>query len=221
MLATSLSISAQRPSDAGAASGDYFVAPRVAAIRKLLKHPVNIFPAGLLAGDSAGGEVSPASAGAWWLGHVRPRQEKVLAGELAARDIAYFLPTVHRKSITRGRTRTAEVPLFPGYIFICGSEVDRLTALKTNRLPAIHRVVEGECLRRQLKTLAELIAAGAPLVREARLMAGERVRIKSGPFRGVEGVILRRQGRMELLVAIDFLGQGASMEVEDFNTEPV
>jgi transcription antitermination factor NusG len=128
---------------------------------------------------------------------------------------------VARKSIMRGRTRQVRIPLFPGYIFIYGSEADRLSALKTNRLLTIQQVPDGNCLRRQLISLGQLIAAGAPLVRESRLVAGERVRIKTGLFRGIEGVILRRQGRTELLVSIDFLGQGVSIEIEDCGAEPV
>jgi transcriptional antiterminator RfaH len=111
------------------------------------------------------------------------------------------------------------MPLFSGYIFIYGSDADRLSALKTNRLLTIREVPDGELLRRQLRTFVALIAAGAPLVRESRLTSGERVQIKNGPFRGVEGTILRRHGKTELLVAIDFLGQGASIEIEDCEVE--
>jgi hypothetical protein len=66
-----------------------------------------------------------------------------------------------------------------------------------------------------------LISAGARLTRESRLVAGERVRVKGGPFRDTEGVILRRNGKTELLVAIDFLRQGASLEVDECMLEPI
>ncbi len=162
-----------------------------------------------------------AGATTWWLGHTRPRQEKAVANDLFARRIPFYVPLVTRKAITRGKTRHVRIPLFSGYVFICGSEAVRLSALKTNRLLTIRQVPDGNCLRRQLMSIAQLIAAGAPLVREARLAAGERVRIKTGLFRGIEGIILRRHGKTELLVAIDFLGQGVSIEIEDCSAEPV
>jgi transcription antitermination factor NusG len=102
-----------------------------------------------------------------------------------------------------------------------GDEEDRLSALKTNRLITVQRVPDGEQLRGQLLRLSELIALGAPLVRESRLIAGERVRVKSGPFRDNEGIVLRRNGKTELLIAIDFLQQGAALEIEDCLLEPV
>lgn len=182
---------------------------------------VDLFPANLLSDDALDGHAAGSHAQSWWLAHARPRQEKAIASELLALGIAYYLPLVPRKSITRGRTRSVQIPLFPGYIFVCGAEHDRLRALKTNRIVSIVSVPDGECLRRQLSVFARLIAAGAPLVREARLVPGERVRIKTGPFRDAEGVILRRQGKTELLVGIDFLGQGASLRIEDCGTEAV
>jgi transcription antitermination factor NusG len=97
----------------------------------------------------------------------------------------------------------------------------RVSALKTNRLLTAQSVPNGEQLRLQLLRFAELIASGAPLVRESRLAPGERVRLKAGPFRGTEGVVLRRDRKTKLLVAIDFLQQGASFEVDDCMLEPV
>jgi transcription antitermination factor NusG len=85
----------------------------------------------------------------------------------------------------------------------------------------VRDVPDGERLRVQLLRFAELIALGAPLVRESRLMPGERVRIKAGPFRDTEGVVLRRNGKTELLIAVDFLQQGASLEIDDCMLEPV
>jgi transcriptional antiterminator RfaH len=181
---------------------------------------VDQFPSGLLSGEGLDQDCSD-ECGVWWLAHTRPRQEKAAASALLSRSVGYYLPLVTRKSLLRGRTRLARIPLFPGYVFIFGTDENRLSALKTNRLLTIDKVPDGASLRRQLATFAELIAAGAPLVREARLVAGERVRIKSGLFQGVEGIILRRNGKTELLIAIDFLGQGASIEIEDCNAEPV
>lgn len=179
---------------------------------------IDLYPKDLLTGS---GSIGPAGDRAWWLAHTLPRQEKAVAASLLGRGVAFYVPLVTRKSLVRRRTRVAQIPLFPGYVFLCGSEEDRLSALKTNRLLNVQRVPDGEQLRRQLLRFWELIALGAPLVREARLVAGEHVRVKAGPFQGAEGVVLRRNGRTELLIAIDFLQQGAALEIEDCWLEPV
>jgi transcriptional antiterminator RfaH len=183
--------------------------------------PVDLFPAELLNRSAPLQNNEPSRCHGWWLAHTRPRQEKAVAADLFALSVGFYLPLLTRKSLTRGRPRMARVPLFPGYVFVFGSEEDRLSALKTNRLLTVQYVPDGERLRKDLVQFWELIAAGARLTRESRLTAGERVRIKAGPFRDTEGVVLRRNGKTELLVAIDFLRQGASLEVDECMLEPI
>ena len=195
--------------------------PRLSVRHVPPKVIVNQFPRDVLSVDHATGLHNESGGCAWWLAHTRPRQEKAIAAELHAREVGFYLPLVNRKSLTRGRTRMASIPLFPSYIFIFGNEKDRLSALKTNRLVTLRKVIDGEQLRSQLSKLAMLIAAGMPLVREARLVGGERVRIKAGPFCDTEGVVLRRNGKIELLIAVDFLQQGAALEIDDCMLELV
>jgi hypothetical protein len=86
---------------------------------------VNLFPDDLLAGtresDWAGGERHH-----WWLVYTKSRQEKALAQQLLARDVFFYLPLIKRTSLSRGRTRTADVPLFPGYLFLYGTAAERI-----------------------------------------------------------------------------------------------
>jgi transcriptional antiterminator NusG len=180
----------------------------------------DLYPANLLAGGSSAVRLpacglSKAIASSWWLAHTLPRQEKAVAAALFARNIPYYLPLVTRKSLSRGRTRVARVTLFPGYVFLYGHEEQRLSALKTNRLLTVREAPDGERLRADLEQFSRLIAADAPLLPEARLVEGERVQVKSGPFRELEGTVLRRNGKTRLLIAIDYLQQGASLEVDD------
>jgi transcriptional antiterminator RfaH len=173
---------------------------------------------GVIHGKGPADESTQAS---WWLAHTLPRQEKAVAAALYSRDVAYYLPLVTRKSLSRGRTRVAQITLFPGYIFIRGNEEDRLSVLKTNRVLTVRQAPDGDRLRADLRRFFDLIHAGAPLLPEARLIAGERVRVKAGPFRDQEGVVIRRNGKTRLLIAIDYLQQGASLEVDDCLLERV
>jgi transcriptional antiterminator RfaH len=173
------------------------------------------FPSGLLGDPRMSHAADQRSDCIWWLAHTLPRQEKIVATALVTRGVPYYLPLVTRKSLSRGRTRVARIPLFPGYVFVYGNDDERLQVLKTNRVLVVRHVMEGEKLRADLLRFAELIELGAPLVPEARLVAGNRVRVKAGPFRGQEGVVLRRNGKTRLLIAINYLQRGASLEVDD------
>jgi transcriptional antiterminator RfaH len=179
-----------------------------------------LFPADLLDESQCLSSTAPRLE-AWWLLHTRSRQEKVVAEELRAREVGLYLPLVSRKSLSRGRPREALVPLFASYVFIYGDEHARLAALKTNRVAAVHAVADGEKLRQNLAQIASLIASGAALTPESRLEPGQRVRVKSGPCSGLEGTLVKRQGNSKLVVWIEQLLCGASVEIDDYYVEAI
>ncbi len=121
----------------------------------------------------------------------------------------------------RGRVVQAYIPLFGGYVFMYGNEDERIRCLTTNRVSELLPVEDQWQLRGDLQQLNRLIDMGAPLTIERRLEPGRRVRIRNGPMRGLEGVIThRRGGGRRLLVAVEFLRNGVSVEIDDFMVEP-
>lgn len=176
-----------------------------------------LFPHDLLADDPS----DSALAGSWWLLHTKSRQEKAVTRELRSRRMSFYLPLVPRRSVSRGQPREAQVPLFPSYVFLLGTEEDRMVALRTNRLAAAHNVANGAELRHNLAQIAGLIALGAPLTPEARLEPGQRVRVKSGPCAGYEGTLIKRHGKTRLVIRVEQLLQGASVEIEDYRLEAI
>ena len=94
-------------------------------------------------------------------------------------------------------------------------------SLATNRVLRVLPVNDSNRLIDDLRQIERLIQCNAPLTVESRLQAGSRVRVRSGAFAGVEGVVLRRRGQTRLLVSINFLQQGASVEIDDFCLEPL
>jgi hypothetical protein len=56
---------------------------------------------------------------------------------------------------------------------------------------------------------------------EGRLKAGDRVRVKHGVLGGLEGTIIRRNRKTRLLIAVNYLQQGVSIEIDDFMLEPL
>ena len=53
------------------------------------------------------------------------------------------------------------------------------------------------------------------------LKEGQRVRMRSGPLAGVEGVLKQRRGHHILVLSVDILQQGASARVDASEVEPV
>ena len=74
---------------------------------------------------------------------------------------------------------------------------------------------------RRVADYRKLIDSDVPLTVERRLTRGDRVRVKSGALRGIEGEILRRENGTRLLVAVNYMEQGVSIEIDDFTVELV
>jgi len=157
----------------------------------------------------------------WFALYTKARQEKSLARELLKHRIPFYLPLVKKTNVSRGRTRISQMPLFGGYVFLFGADEERVRCLATNRISRVLVVEQPEQLVFDLRQFRRLIAANAPLTIESRLAPGRRVRVRQGAFAGLEGTVLKRRGETRLLVAINFLQKGASVEIDDFLLEPL
>lgn len=157
----------------------------------------------------------------WWAVYTKARQEKALARELCGYEVPFYLPLIRKDNLIRGRRVSAMLPLFSGYLFVYGSNEERIQALSTNRISKVLPVADGEQLYRDLANVDRLLSSNAAVSLESRLAAGQHVRVKSGAFQGIEGIIISRRGVDRLLVSITYLQQGVSMEVNDFMVEPL
>lgn len=158
----------------------------------------------------------------WWVLYTLARQEKQLCRHLHAAGQNYYCPIIERRYRSPGgRARSSYLPLFPNYVFLCGPETARHQAVTTGCVSRCLPVEDPATFLSELRQLHQLIALGAPLTPEERLSPGMRVRVKTGPFAGVEGVVLKRHSERRLLVMVNFIQRGASMELGDYELEPL
>jgi transcriptional antiterminator RfaH len=177
-----------------------------------LQHEPSAFPDDLFSSEQLA--IDPQSS--WWCFTTHPRAEKAVARRLYAQRVPFFCPTIIKRFRSpSGRLRQSYVPLFPGYLFVAGDESHRLAALQTNKLSRCQLVVDREQLVHDLRAIHRAIELGVPLTPESRIVAGDQIRVRSGPFAGYEGHVLRREGKSRLLLAIKFIEQGVSMEIDE------
>lgn len=146
----------------------------------------------------------------------QPRHEKAVATRLSGRGVECFLPLYeaqHRWS--RGVARV-ELPLFPGYLFTRIAPTDKLQVLTDSSVlrlvtfggqPAA--VPDG-----QIEALREAIARQLRLEPHPYLRLGSRARIHFGPFRGVEGTVIRKNNRTTVVLSIDLIERAVAIEFE-------
>ena len=130
----------------------------------------------------------------WYALHTRSRHEKLIDFYLQKKGIETFLPL---RKITRrwsDRLKKIEEPIFLGYLFVRIPLKNRVEVLQTkgsvrlvgfNGLPTIVPENDIEAIRRFIQE--EISVDPFPYLSE-----GNRVYIRSGPLKGVEGFIVRK-----------------------------
>ncbi|MFO7903452.1 MAG: transcription termination/antitermination NusG family protein [Pirellulaceae bacterium] len=193
----------------------------------ILQQETSVYPEQLLSeppylfDGEVSNEVDDGEERCWWAVYAKSRQEKSLARQLVGHDIPFYLPLIPKDNIIRARRVRSHIPLFAGYLFLFGNEQERVTTLTTNRISRILPVVDQQRLRGDLANIQALIDHNAPLSVERRLQPGDPVRIKSGALKGLEGCVIKRHGKARLLVAVTYLQQGVSVEIDDCALEPI
>jgi len=151
----------------------------------------------------------------WYVAYTLPRHEKSVADHLMYRDVETYLPLY--ASVRKWNRRYAEVelPLFPGYVFVKMVITDRVRVLTH---PGVIRLIgfngtsvaipDGEIER--LKSLLAIWKAEP----YPYLSIGKRVRIKSGPFANLEGLVIRRKGKMRLVVSLESIQRSILLEMD-------
>jgi transcriptional antiterminator NusG len=159
----------------------------------------------------------------WYAVWTRSRHEQVVRDQLTRKHIEAFLPTITRWSRWKDRKKKVDWPLFPGYCFVRFDPSDTLPVLKCTGVvnivsfdgkPAHIPDIELDSIR--LLIDSEFQYDPCPLIREGMMVA-----VVHGPLRGVVGRLMRKDAkRATLVLSVDLIGQGVSVEVDAADVKP-
>jgi len=159
----------------------------------------------------------------WYALYTNPRHEKKIAEQLEQNRVECLLPLYRSIRRWKDRRKQVDLPLFPGYIFIKVLSSERLKVLRT---PGVVKFVMfmGEPAvipDREIEDLRSGIVNGQAAQPHPYLRAGNRVRVRSGPFSGVEGILVRRKEKFRLVLSIHLIQRSVAVELEESEVEPV
>ncbi len=151
------------------------------------------------------------------------RWEKKIALCLTEAGVPNYLPVISRVVQYTGKKRTAEVPLFAGYVF-CSEPLfmgnPRVSAACRKQIAQVLRPSDPQRLKQELLQIAEITASHELIQERIYGSPGDRVRIISGPLCGSQGVVRSLKPRKRILVLeISFLGTRLEVEVEEHQVE--
>jgi len=158
--------------------------------------------------------------GQWWVAHTKARCEKALAWDLLESKIAFFMPMLEQTAIWGGRKRTVLKPLFPSYVFFCGSDADRYCATTTGRVCQMIPVKNRDQFVTELDAVRLALASKRTMNFYPHAAVGKRCRVTSGPLEGIEGIVIHNKDSVQIVLQVSMLGQGTSLEIEADLLEP-
>ncbi len=164
------------------------------------------------------------SGGDWYAIHTRARHEKTVASHLAEKHISAFLPTVRETRVWSDRKKVIESPLFSCYVFVQTAEWQQLH-MRVLSTPGVLRWVgnhgEPAVIRQsEIDTVRSLVERGVGTAPHPFLQVGQRVRVCNGPLKGIEGLLVRKNGDNRLVVSIDSIQKSMSVVLDGYDVVP-
>ncbi len=167
-------------------------------------------------------EVSRSLSPRWYALHVRSRHEKSVAEYLRLNTTEFFLPTYRSTRLWKNGCRMElDLPLFPGYLFVRILLAERLNVLRCGGVVGI----VGFADRPSPLEDSEIASLKAGLLQCAaepypHFVIGDRIRVRSGPFAGMEGVLVRKKNDFRVVLSIDVIAKSIAVELDLCNLEP-
>jgi len=158
----------------------------------------------------------------WYAVYTNANHEKRVAQQLGERSIEHFLPLYDSVRRWKDRRVRLQMPLFPGYLFVRFALRDRVEVLQT---PSVAHLVSfsghpAPLPEEDIQAIQRCLNQGRQVEPHPYLQAGRRARVRSGPLRGMEGIILRRKNRTRFVLSFDLIMRSVAVEIDDIDLVP-
>jgi len=153
----------------------------------------------------------------WYAVYVRSRHEKVVYQSLIEKNIECSLPLIKQTRQWSDRKKKVEVPLFRGYIFVhINLTADKFTVLQIEGVVKYIGVSGSPSVidKNQMYWLNSMIDLSDTIQHEEEIPLGDKVKVVTGPFKGLEGTVIQRKNKTRLVIVIDSIMQAASIEID-------
>jgi transcription antitermination factor NusG len=159
----------------------------------------------------------------WYALRVRPRHEKTVFAQLAAKAQEAFLPLCTVRHRWADRWKNVSLPLFPGYVFSRFDMQRQAGILAMSSVIDVVRVGSQPAPLDPAEIEAIRIAAAGPLHLESfeGLLKGQHVTITEGPFKGLAGTLVEIRRSFRLALSLELLNRSVLVEIDSSWIHPI
>jgi transcriptional antiterminator RfaH len=155
----------------------------------------------------------------WYVAHTRPRCEKKLVEYCQRQGFSVTLPCYRSVKKYDRKTVVFEKPLFPNYVFLRLEPQQRQKVFQSDYVANLLEVTDQELFEQQLGDILRSLESETEVLLAPQIKAGMRVKITTGPLRGLEGFVENRSGVTYVNLRLDFIGQAVAVRVEASHLE--
>ncbi len=157
----------------------------------------------------------------WHVLYVKPRCEKKVAAHAARYGLDCYLPLRRETKIFQRRKVTVDKPVFQGYVFTRFDAVQRADLMRSHAVVSVLDVEDQLRFIHELEQVRLALQVDPTLGAERVLKPGRRVRIISGSFMGLEGIVQTVRGTTRVMLAVEMIGQAIVVNAETALLEPI
>jgi transcription antitermination factor NusG len=157
----------------------------------------------------------------WYAVYTYPQHEKAVAEQLETKSVEAFLPTLPSRRQWKDRSVEIARPLFPGYVF---TRIALKERVKVVTIPSVVRILSfngqpAEISDQEIESVRLCVGGGVALESHPFPEVGERVRVISGAFEGVGGIVVDRKSKWKIVVSINLIHQAVALEIDSGHLE--
>ncbi len=151
----------------------------------------------------------------WYVLQTKPRNEKIVLKQVQQKGIEIFVPFIEKIRIWSDRKKKIDVPLFSGYVFIYGSEAERVRAI-TNTSGAVRYIYfekrPATVSDREIELIKQtLIEPEKISIEDKKIKKGDQIMVSFGIFKGMKGYVNEFRGNYKLTVNLEELSYSFSI----------
>jgi transcription antitermination factor NusG len=160
----------------------------------------------------------------WCALYTRARHEKQVDQRLQQCGVECFLPLLKVLSRWKDRKKMVQKPLFPGYLFV---RIAQDQILQVLGMKGVVRILGPELKRpsevpeSEIQAIRTLTENGSKVDPYPYLKVGRLVRVKYGPLKGLEGLLVKKRARHRLVISVGVLRRSVATEICAGDVEPL
>jgi transcription antitermination factor NusG len=159
----------------------------------------------------------------WYALYTRHQHEKVVSQILLGKGFDVFLPLYPVARACGSHNKKLLLPLFPCYVFLHGGLDRRVDVVST---PGVHAFVEtanrpAVIPQPEIDGVRQTVESSLRVEPYPFLRSGDRVRVRTGSLRGIEGILIRKKNLFWLVLSVEMLGKSIAVEIQSSAVEKI